>query len=422
MKFRVTYANVVSTLALLIALSGGAYAATGGSLILGRGNSASSLTGVSNSKGVAFSFRSKTGSAPFTVNGNSVKVSSLNADKVDGLDSSQLRGQIGPAGPAGAAGPQGLQGPQGPAGADGADGDDGAPGPPGIQGPAGAGLLAVFGDGSDGAASFDGTATPAGTTKSGSTYTLTRDVYYTTAALTNSAIVKTEGYRIYARTSLNVGSGSVIQQDGASASGTGMAVAIPYGTVGVGGEGMFGTLASPGGQGGYTSPGLGGSGGAGGLNTGSSGSGGGTNGANATLPAVAGTPRNIWQALSLAASYTNTLEPYRIFAGGAGGAAGTASASSTGGGAGAGGGIVAIYTPALTNNGTIRALGGNGGNASGSNAGGGGGGGGGGVVLVYSTKSGSGTVSVAGGTGGGAVGTGKLGADGSAGNIYELVC
>jgi hypothetical protein len=67
MKFRVSYANVVSTLALLIALSGGAYAANGGSLILGRSNSASSLTGVSNPRGTAFSFRSKTGRAPFTV-------------------------------------------------------------------------------------------------------------------------------------------------------------------------------------------------------------------------------------------------------------------------------------------------------------------------------------------------------------------
>jgi hypothetical protein len=113
MRFRGTYANVVSTLALIIALSGGAYAATGGSLILGRSNSASSLTSVSNPRGVAFSFRSKTGSPPFTVSSNSVKVSSLNADKVDGLDATQLQGQTGPQGPAGPAGPQGPTGPQG---------------------------------------------------------------------------------------------------------------------------------------------------------------------------------------------------------------------------------------------------------------------------------------------------------------------
>lgn len=121
-RFRLTYANVVSTLAFFLALSGGAYAATGGSLILGRGNSASSLTGVSNSNGVAFSFRSKAGYAPFTVNGNGVKVSSLNVDRVDGLDSSQLRGQTGPQGPAGPEGPQGAQGPQGPAGPQGPSG------------------------------------------------------------------------------------------------------------------------------------------------------------------------------------------------------------------------------------------------------------------------------------------------------------
>jgi hypothetical protein len=111
MKFRVTYANVVSTLALLIALSGGAYAANGGSLILGRSNSASSLTEVRNPGGTAFSFRSKSGRAPFTVNGNSVKVSNLNADKVDGLDSTQLRGAAGPAGPAG---PKARKGPPAP--------------------------------------------------------------------------------------------------------------------------------------------------------------------------------------------------------------------------------------------------------------------------------------------------------------------
>jgi hypothetical protein len=69
MKFRPTYANVVSTLALLIALSGGAYAATGGSLILGRGNSASSLTGVNGI--VILVYGSKSGSGTVSVAGGS---------------------------------------------------------------------------------------------------------------------------------------------------------------------------------------------------------------------------------------------------------------------------------------------------------------------------------------------------------------
>jgi hypothetical protein len=40
----------------------------------------------------------------------------VNADKVDGFDAEQLRGQTGPQGPQGPEGPQGLTGPQGPAG------------------------------------------------------------------------------------------------------------------------------------------------------------------------------------------------------------------------------------------------------------------------------------------------------------------
>jgi hypothetical protein len=420
MKLRPTYANIVSTLALLIALSGGAYAATGGSLVLGRGNSASSLTGVSNSKGVAFSFRSKTGSAPFTVNGNSVKVSSLNADKVDGLDSSQLRGQTGPAGPAGAAGPQGPQGPQGPAGADGADGDDGAQGPPGIQGPAGAGLLAVFGDGSDGPASFDGTATPAGTTKSGSTYTLARDVYYTTATLANSAIIKTNGYRFFAKTSLDIGSGCVIHRDGNNAVAQAGGSAQAEGTLAAAQNGATGAASyAPGNPGGWawsTYP-LGGKGGRGGASD----SGGFANNAvtDATTDPAMGSPRNLIEAL--------TLEPgplvggRRVFSGGSGGSAGASTSASLPGGGGGGGGIVAIYTASLINNGSISANGGNGAAGVAGNTGGGGGGGGGLVILVYGSKSGSGTVSVAGGSPAPGAGSGGTGEAGASGTIYELV-
>jgi hypothetical protein len=402
-------------LALLIALSGGAYAATGGSLILGRGNSASSLTGVSNSKGVAFSFRSKTGSAPFTVNGNSVKVSSLNADKVDGLDSTQLRGQTGPAGPAGAVGPQGPQGLQGPAGANGADGDDGAQGPQGIQGPAGAGLLAVFGDGSDGAATFDGTTTPAGTTRSGSTYTLTRDVYYTTATLTNGVVIKANGYRIFCRTELNIAAGSTIHHDGKSPTGRDTAGAPNVGTLGgIGGEGEAGNGYHPGN--GHTttvdSPrALGGQGGA----SGAAGGGIGAAGGAILTTASVGSAHNLVQALSGLAADGGR------FTGGSGGGGGGSSTQTAGAG-GSGGGLLGIYVQSLINNGTIRAPGGNGADAQSGNAGGGGGGGGGAVILVYATKTGSGTVSVAGGSPGTGTGSGGTGEAGSAGNIYELVC
>ena len=80
--------------------------------------------------GQAFFFRSREGSSaghfqvdgpnavPFTTNATGV-VANLNADKVDGLDAAQLRGQQGPSGPQGPVGPPGPPGPSGPAGADG---------------------------------------------------------------------------------------------------------------------------------------------------------------------------------------------------------------------------------------------------------------------------------------------------------------
>jgi hypothetical protein len=125
MRRKVTYANVVSTLALFLALSGGAYAATGGTFILGRSNTASSLTGLTNSNGIALSLKSAAGWRPFSVNGNRVKVPDLNADLVDGLDSTELRGQTGPQGPQGPVGPQGPQGPAGPQGPQGPAGVSG---------------------------------------------------------------------------------------------------------------------------------------------------------------------------------------------------------------------------------------------------------------------------------------------------------
>ncbi|MEX2194859.1 MAG: hypothetical protein WD844_06195 [Thermoleophilaceae bacterium] len=78
--------------------------------------------------GKAFLFRSQEGptvghfdlgnpaGAPFTTNATGL-VTNLNADKVDGLDASQLQGQTGPqgsAGPQGPAGPAGATGPPGP--------------------------------------------------------------------------------------------------------------------------------------------------------------------------------------------------------------------------------------------------------------------------------------------------------------------
>jgi hypothetical protein len=79
---------------LVVALSGTAVAATGGVFSLGHTNSTSSNTVIKNSKGTALVFVAKKGVAPISVNGNKVKVPSLNADELDGLDSTKLQRRV----------------------------------------------------------------------------------------------------------------------------------------------------------------------------------------------------------------------------------------------------------------------------------------------------------------------------------------
>jgi hypothetical protein len=67
-----------------------AYAANGGTLLLGHKNSATKTTTLKNSKGTALSLKSKTGKAPLKVS-NSEKITKLNADQLDGLDGAALQ-------------------------------------------------------------------------------------------------------------------------------------------------------------------------------------------------------------------------------------------------------------------------------------------------------------------------------------------
>jgi hypothetical protein len=83
--------SVLSTLGIVIALIVGidyvSFATTGSSAILGKINSANAATTFSRTtSGPAVSFAAKTGSAPFAVN-HTTKVSHLNADLLDGKDS-----------------------------------------------------------------------------------------------------------------------------------------------------------------------------------------------------------------------------------------------------------------------------------------------------------------------------------------------
>jgi hypothetical protein len=73
-----------------LAVGGGAaYAANRAPLLLGVGNSASAPTTLTNPNGTALSVASKPGTAPLRVN-NATKVAHLNADLLDGIDSSGL--------------------------------------------------------------------------------------------------------------------------------------------------------------------------------------------------------------------------------------------------------------------------------------------------------------------------------------------
>jgi hypothetical protein len=84
-----SHATVVAYMALFMAMSGTAVAATGGTFILGKSNSADSVSTLTSSAGSALSLRSPAGSAPLQVN-RRVKVERLNADLLDGIDSTGL--------------------------------------------------------------------------------------------------------------------------------------------------------------------------------------------------------------------------------------------------------------------------------------------------------------------------------------------
>jgi hypothetical protein len=96
-----TFANAASLAALFIALGGTTYAATGGNFLLGKPNSASSTTSLTApiaGKGLqvtntstgagatALGLKVASGHPPFAVN-SGTKVTNLNADKLDGIDS-----------------------------------------------------------------------------------------------------------------------------------------------------------------------------------------------------------------------------------------------------------------------------------------------------------------------------------------------
>jgi hypothetical protein len=75
-RFGQSPAIAISLLALVIAMSGTAYAATGGTFLLGKSNTATSISSLSNTKGTALALSSASKSPSLTVS-NSVQIPKL---------------------------------------------------------------------------------------------------------------------------------------------------------------------------------------------------------------------------------------------------------------------------------------------------------------------------------------------------------
>jgi hypothetical protein len=80
-------ATAISLVALVFAMSGTAVAATGGDFILGKANTASSVSSLTNTKGTALSLSASATAPPLKVS-NSVQVPKLNASELGGIPAS----------------------------------------------------------------------------------------------------------------------------------------------------------------------------------------------------------------------------------------------------------------------------------------------------------------------------------------------
>jgi hypothetical protein len=87
---------IISMIALVFAMSGTAVAATGGNFILGKANTASSVSSLTNTKGTALSLSSSSTAPPLKVS-NSIEVPKLNASELDGQSSRAFLGINGTA-------------------------------------------------------------------------------------------------------------------------------------------------------------------------------------------------------------------------------------------------------------------------------------------------------------------------------------
>lgn len=291
------------------------------------------------------------------------------------------------------------------------------------------GGLAIFGDGSDGTVTFDGTTAVLGLTPSSSVYTLTRDLFLAAGTINSGVTVKANGYRLFCAGTLT--NNGTILWNGNNATSTSGAGAISNTSSSIQRSSSGGS--TPGLQGGNgstgagtagTAPGvaqLGGAGGGGGAGgTGAAGNGGVATAASGIFGAFRAAT-GIFGAFFVGGTPAGALQvPY----GGSGGGGGGGDGTNAGGGGGGGGGMVIIAAKAFAGAGAIQARGGNGFSPTSGNAGGGGGGGGGWVLIISGSVSGGAvsgqTIDANGGLGGAKSGAGSNGVAGSNGSVVLI--
>jgi hypothetical protein len=265
--------------------------------------------------------------------------------------------------------------------------------------------LAVFGDGTDGSATLDGSTTYNNwSSLAGSTYTMTRDVYCTSLTIDNGVTLNTSFWRIFCQGTVTnngtiTGTGNAGGANGAAgAKVTNTSLGSAAGAAGNTGAGGSGTQGC-----------IGGNAGAGG--TGASGAAGAAGGVITTVPTAY--MHEPFYALSGIFAFNTLVNP---LSGGGGGGGGGGDGTNKGGGGGGGAPCIVIFAHAMTNAGAITTVGGAGGTPATGNCGGGGGGGG-GAIFIYTLTAwtNTGTTSISGGAGGSGVGTGAAGTSGSAG-------
>lgn len=270
----------------------------------------------------------------------------------------------------------------------------------------------LFGDGSDGSATLDGTATVAWASKASSVYTLTRDAMLTSLTINSGVTLNCSGYRVFCQGTVT--NSGTMAANGAAGNANGTAGGSSGSGVNAGGRGggggATGNGASASVSGYVTVGGAGANAGVGGTGTAGSG--------------ASGLAPSQWYKMPTYAlmGAINAFAAMQGISGGGGGGGGGGDGSNAGGGGGGGGGLVIIFAWSVVNSGTISAIGGTGGTPAAGNTGGGGGGGG-GAIVVYSLSAWTpGTTAVTGGSGGNAHGAGSAGGStGSSGNVYNVV-